>query len=363
MPSKLATTSYRGQPLGPGMYVRDGLYGHIEVRATWGTKRRVKRFPMDTPLSQMMQWQYEAREALRLGLAGGPKEPRTLRQDVDTYLASLTPERRARAHAWLRYWVEAYGHVRRVDLTADHVRRFYAQVRPHTGRAFSASSKNKLRTYLIAVWTFHDGRRHTCPARELPLLPEAYQTQRVREIPPDKVMAILDAMPDGPNRAALGVMFTTGCRPHELKALRPEAWHLEAQPPYVDVTTAKGGRDRRIHLPPLGVAFARDFLRHVAWRIRHNMGRDMLRAARRVGIPLTAPSTHPSGRARRLVCPYALRHSYAMNLRRAGAGIEDIADALGHKHLNTTRIYAQPLPERQAALVAKMWAGVGAPAP
>jgi len=39
--------------------------------------------------------------------------------------------------------------------------------------------------------------------------------------------------------------------------------------------------------------------------------------------------------------PHALRHSKAIALRKKGVPLEDIADLLGHKSIDTTRIYAR----------------------
>ncbi|HHE71961.1 MAG TPA: hypothetical protein ENL34_06760 [Chloroflexi bacterium] len=40
--------------------------------------------------------------------------------------------------------------------------------------------------------------------------------------------------------------------------------------------------------------------------------------------------------------PHVLRHTFAKNLVDAGAGLEQVADLLGHSRLETTRIYTRP---------------------
>jgi integrase len=354
----LRLKQYKDQALGRGMRVRDGKYGHVEVVASVGTRRATKCFALGTPLSIMLDWQYDARERIRLRRT--LVETVTLRQDVDAYLSSLTPVRRERAETWLRYWVERYGHLTRAELTLAHCHTFFRDVRPRTTEGtFSASSKNKLRTYLLAVWRYLDGRRHTCPVSDIPVFDEGHG--RPRELAPTDVLAILEAMGDTPNRARLGVLFTTGCRPHELSCLREADFVLAGDPPYVHIPAAKGGRDRMVTLPPLGVQYAQDLIRHAAFGPTNNLVRDMGRAARRVGLELYEADPHSCGRRRLRVTPYALRHGYAMNMRRAGAGIDDIADALGHRSLETTRRYAGPIPSKQRALVAAMWAGLDGP--
>lgn len=46
--------------------------------------------------------------------------------------------------------------------------------------------------------------------------------------------------------------------------------------------------------------------------------------------------------------PHALRYTFARNLLKTGEGLEMVAEVLGHKSLNSTRIYTQP-PERDKA--------------
>ncbi len=51
------------------------------------------------------------------------------------------------------------------------------------------------------------------------------------------------------------------------------------------------------------------------------------------------------------VHPHKLRHSFATNLRAAGAELEDIRDALGHSRLETSLIYAHQDPEKLRTLI------------
>jgi site-specific recombinase XerD len=362
----LVIRRYGDIDLARGMRVKGGVYGDIEVIARYKHKRQSKCFRRDASLIERLAWQHQMVEQLRLsGVAPKPRKATalpttTLRQDVDVYLASLTEERCERASSWLSYWTDWYGHQRRDELTLQQCQAFFQFVTPRSAptKQFGASAKNKLRTYLIAVWKYHDGRRHECPASDVPLFTEPFQESR--ELEPSAILQILEAMSDTPNRARLGLLFTTGMRPVELTLLRPEMFHLDEAVPYVSVVPAKDGKARMVALPAMGVRYARDFLRHRAWTgsIR-GLFTEMQRAAKACGMQVYTGGVHNSGRRKTRISPYALRHAYAMNLRRAGAGIEDIADALGHKSLETTRKYAQAIPERQVAVMTKMWEGVG----
>lgn len=52
--------------------------------------------------------------------------------------------------------------------------------------------------------------------------------------------------------------------------------------------------------------------------------------------------------------PHALRHTFAKNLLNTGEGIEMVAEILGHKNLNTTRIYTRPSEQDKANAVEKL---------
>lgn len=356
----LVIRRYGDIDLASGMRLKDGVYGDIEVRASWRGTRKFKLFPRDTPLVDRLMWQHQTVEQMRLGKASKASQlGTTFAQDMDAYLESLADDRlrHDRAAQWLSYWRQWYGHQSRQDLTLQQVQAFFQHVTTREGKPFSASSKNKLRTYAINVWRYHDGRRHECPVLDVPVFAEPQH--ETREIDPALVPRMLATMDDTPNRARLGLLWVTGCRPVELTYLREESFHLDDDVPYVSVRGAKGGKNRMVPLPAIGVQYARDFLRHRGWQVARNLFRDMQRAATRAGVRVFGGERHPGGRRKSLISPYVLRHTYAMQLRRSGADIEDIADGLGHKSLETTRRYAQAIPERQAAVTARMWGRIG----
>lgn len=354
----LVVRRYKDIDLAQGMHVAGGVYGDIVVRASYKGRRLFKRFPLESSLSERLMWQHQTREQMRLGKdSRSSSVGTTFAQDIDAYLASQVDDRQDRAAQWLAYWRQWYGHLRRDEITLQDVQAFFQHVTTKDGQPFSASSKNKLRTYALNVWRYHDGRRHESPVLDIPVFPEP--VNETRELRPEDIQAILAQMDDTPNRARLGLMWVTGCRPIELTYLREEAFHLDEAVPYVAIRGAKGGSSRMVPLPAVGVQYAKDFLRHAGWRRSHNLFREMQRAAVRAGLKVDRGERHPSGRRKVAISPYALRHTYAMQLRRSGAGIDDIADALGHRSLETTRRYAQAIPERQVAVTSKMWERVG----
>jgi integrase len=354
----LVIKRYGSIDLARGMSVVGGIDGDILVIARFRDQSRRRTFPQDTPLMDRLHWQHSQIEQMRILTTRRVTDP-TFSQDIDVYLASVGEVRRERASQWLDYWRAWYGYKRRADLTLQDCQAFFEHIRPKTNSQgeFSASSKNKLRTYCLAVWRYHDGKRHACPLLDVPVLEEP--KGRSRELSPDATLRLLAAMPDGPHRAKLGLLFFTGCRPFELTTLRPDAFHIDGDHPYVAFVTAKGGPDRIVTIPDQALPYVAAFIRHQAWKTRGSLFAAMTRTAAKIGLVLTTGERHPGGRRKFAISPYSLRHAYAMNLRRSGAGIEDIADALGHSDLRTTRRYAQAIPERQAALTNAMWDKAG----
>lgn len=341
----LIVKRYKDIDLARGMRVVGGIEGRIEVSVSYRGTRRWTTFPQHAPLTERIAWQHAMLEGLRLEATYGPQEDRTLREDIDIYLESLSPGQRRRAAHWLAYWTQWFGHLKRDELELQQVQAFFQHVaqKNKPGVPFGASSKNLMRTYLIAVYRYFDGRRHACPASEVPLFEEPHP--KTREIDPVLIERILAKMADTPNRARLGLLYVTGMRPAELLLLRRANFVFDEHP-RVQVIGAKGGKDRVVPLPPAGVTYARAFIRHEGWRTLCSLGRDMKRVAKRLGIPTDS------------ITPYALRHAYGMNLSRAGADLKDIADLLGHKELQTSTRYVHPTPERTREVAGRMWASV-----
>ncbi|EGW41125.1 phage integrase domain protein [Desulfosporosinus sp. OT] len=49
-----------------------------------------------------------------------------------------------------------------------------------------------------------------------------------------------------------------------------------------------------------------------------------------------------------------IRHTFARNLLKTGEGLEMVAEILGHRSLNTTRIYTQPSEQDKANVVERL---------
>ncbi|KLU62279.1 tyrosine recombinase XerC [Peptococcaceae bacterium CEB3] len=52
--------------------------------------------------------------------------------------------------------------------------------------------------------------------------------------------------------------------------------------------------------------------------------------------------------------PHALRHTFAKNLLSTGEGLEIVAEVLGHKSLDTTRVYVKPTEQEKARAMEKL---------
>ncbi len=130
------------------------------------------------------------------------------------------------------------------------------------------------------------------------------------------------------------ILWRTGLRVSELLSIRPQ--DLEAHNQVINITKAKGNKQRRVMLDTETFALLLDYIstnnipmsRPIftfssvwAWKL-------FKKYARISGLPDT---THP----------HTLRHSYAIYLVRSGLDLRRVQQLLGHSNLNTTQVYLQ----------------------
>ena len=160
----------------------------------------------------------------------------------------------------------------------------------------------------------------------------------------DEARRLLAAAGKQRDRCLIQLMLDDGLRVSEALALTWDNIYSALDRYYVDVNAGKGDKPRMVETPAglwtalvayraslqarsrlepwLDVRRPFDIHRTTAWRI-------VDRAASAAGIEKT-------------VTPHSLRHTHAHQLRMAGWPLEMIADRLGHKSLNTTKVYTRP---------------------
>ena len=74
--------------------------------------------------------------------------------------------------------------------------------------------------------------------------------------------------------------------------------------------------------------------------LNHRGGRLTDRSVRRILDNALVRAGLPPG-----ITPHTLRHSFATHLLAHGAGLKEVQEMLGHKHLSSTQVYTHVSPE------------------
>ena len=171
-------------------------------------------------------------------------------------------------------------------------------------------------------------------------------------VPSEKeVLAILHAPDVGTtlglrDRAILELLYATGIRNSELRALRLD--ELEGDRSLLRVRHGKGNKSRVV---PLG--------REAAWWLQEYLrrGRPEFRPApteqrvfltgrgtgfgTRAGLAEVVRRAAARAGVKRKVTPHALRHAVATHMLRHGAGLRHLQEMLGHASAGTTQLYTR----------------------
>jgi integrase len=285
--------------------------------------QREKRFPFDTPLKDIKDWQEPMRAELRalqrrpIAMTRG-----TLEADATIYLAQVKHLASYKSRVCeVDAWTALYGRLRRSQLTSEHVRK---------ARAQWASEKYAVKTINNRVQTlrhwYHllDGDGAVSPA----------DTVKPLHVPPSaKVLVsaqtfrtVAANLADVKTRARFMVMASTGVRPSELK--RAERGDVDLDRRVWVVRTGKGGSPRAFWLNDDMHAAVSAFVAADAWG--HFDGSDYAKALYAAGWPKD-------------VRPYQARHSVALELGERGIDLADVSAVLGHTDIVTTRRHYAPV--------------------
>jgi integrase len=334
-----------------------GWQTRVKVRGEWS----FAQWPLDTPLTQMIEWVKDERARLRITIPttkGG-----TLAADVAKYLAlesvqAMPTFGQRRQH--LGEWTAIFGARRRRTIAALEIE----EQRDAWLREMSASSVNKRLRALSNVWTKLDGRRAPNPVLEIAECEEP--DPEARGLPYDVIEAILAEIPDtaigvrkdgtrtagvprpSMTRARLRVIAYTGLAHAQLKRLTPADVDLISGTVRV-VARRKGRKHQRaaqkplpqlLPLLPAAVEAFREFDRLRCWGSFSNssMWKAFTRACTRLGL--------------RGLRPYDFRHSLLTAVYLETRDLR-VTGALGsHRSEATTKRYtlAAVSPQVQAAI-------------
>jgi site-specific recombinase XerD len=177
------------------------------------------------------------------------------------------------------------------------------------------------------------------------------EPHQVKFLTPDQVTMLMQ-MPDTSSvqgtrdRAILEVLFSTGLRVSELVSLDRDQVNLQTQEFGV---MGKGRRLRVVFLSDVATHWLDHYLRHRTddWNpvfIRHAKGVDPTDEGEKMRLT-TRSVQRIVEKYRKLahipvkISPHSIRHSFATDLLRNGAGLRDVQEMLGHKNIATTQIY------------------------
>jgi integrase/recombinase XerD len=218
---------------------------------------------------------------------------------------------------------------------------------------FSAHSMKVVRTALRSFLSFlrmeglSDGRLEAAipsVARwRLSTLPRCLSDEQLKQVVASFKLRTPCAFRD---RAIVSCLLTLGLRPGEVAALHLD--DVDWRQGTIRLRTRKTGRGAVLPLPRNAGRAIVDYLRqerprtderrlfvqHLGGRIgapisRHVVSSAVVRALRRAGIDSPIAGA------------YVFRHTLASRMVRRGASLKEVADVLGHRCLDSTRIYAK----------------------
>lgn len=149
------------------------------------------------------------------------------------------------------------------------------------------------------------------------------------------------------DRAILETMFSTGLRVSELVSLNRDQVDLERREFGV---IGKGRKIRIVFLSVRATDWLRRYLdtREDAWQpvfIRYSRKQEDITSdgeSMRLSVRTVQRLVEKYRRQARLpipITPHGIRHSFATDLLRKGAGLREVQEMLGHKNVQTTQIY------------------------
>lgn len=155
-------------------------------------------------------------------------------------------------------------------------------------------------------------------------------------------------------KAVIMLLLHTGLRVSEASGLRLSDIEISERKGQVTVRDGKGGKHRVV---PLNADVRRALTAYLD--MRSDATHDYLFVGKQSGRLKPWGIQYVASRYAYLarldtVAPHTLRHTFAKNLVDAGVSLDRVATLLGHKNLNTTRMYTKPSAADMAQAVEKL---------
>lgn len=167
-------------------------------------------------------------------------------------------------------------------------------------------------------------------------LPKKKSTKLPTFLTRSQMGRLLDGIEDPRDRAICELLYSTGIRSGELRKLTQRS--IDRQQQTITILLGKNQKDRIVPVGKVALHWLDRYLQnggkfHPEALLFPKMDEHVLcgmisKYAKAAGI-------------RKHITPHAFRHSFAIHMIQAGAGIAHIGAMLGHAHLSTTQHYTQ----------------------
>ena len=252
------------------------------------------------------------------------------------YTLMNTPLSLVTVDGYSKYLHKVLNDLGKTHPTADELKRYMLQMRM---KKYSTSYINNVSTALekYMAWLGIEVK--------LPRLKRHHEAI-VNTLTPGEIARMIAATRNSREKAMIAILAYSGIRVRELCNLRVEDVHLESGT--INIANGKGGIDRTAYIAkeafPTITQYLKDYPRgekdFLFTTIQGNKqynGNAVRKILRRVA--------KEAGVEKR-VYPHLLRHSLATNLLNRGVDILTIQSVLGHRHLQSTLIYAHSSPQK-----------------
>jgi integrase len=320
--------------LAKGIYRdKSGIAATVAIGTGPAKQQREKRYPHDTPLKTIKQWQHDTAAALREDV--GVAKRGTLKADAARYLKlAQYLQNWSGVRSQVNAWVARIGHLHRAQITPAHV--LEARV-AWLADGYAPKTINERVGHLRRLYRTLDATpRRKKPPTPCDTIEDLYVVDTPSVAPAaGLVLQVLRQLEEGERKGTLRdtktrarflVMATTGKRPSEVMRTEPEDVSLETR--VWRVRNGKGGHGPGIYLNDDMLAAWKVFIASEAWGW-FNTG-SVARVLRNAGWPTG-------------LRPYNLRHAVGQAMQAAGVDLSDIQAHYGHKHIATTRRHYVPI--------------------
>lgn len=153
------------------------------------------------------------------------------------------------------------------------------------------------------------------------------------------------------DRALVGFLLSSGCRRSEVSGLDVEDIDLDNRTARV---LGKGNKIREVHFDEESALILKQYLNNRPKDKKPLFLNQFKERLMPIGIYAITTKLGKKADLLNSFSPHCCRHTFATNMIARGAELEFIGNELGHRDLNTTRIYARILSEQIIAAYRKI---------